>query len=88
MICMVQLHKKMEEWNNNPQLYCVRFERQGAIIELPLWPYQARSQKSAMGGCIGGLEAKSPALEDFVFFGKNNLINFSPILIKISVIET
>ena len=47
---------------------------------------QARSQKFAMGGCFGGLEAEPPvaggtgvwgaeppALENFAFFCKNNL---------------
>ena len=33
---------------------------------------QARSQK--MGRGSWGLEAEPPALEDFAFFGKNNLI--------------
>ena len=48
---------------------------------------QARSQKSAIWGCYGGLKAESPTtqenwgsegkdleLKNFVFFGKNNLI--------------
>ena len=42
--------QKMEEWNNNPFVYSARFEQKRAIIELPLLPYQARSQKSAMPG--------------------------------------
>ena len=47
---------------------------------------QARSQEFAMGGCLGGLErspqppearglgAEPPALENFAFFCKNNII--------------
>ena len=35
---------------------------------------QARSQRFAMGGCLGGLEAEPPALENFAFFCKNKLI--------------
>ena len=35
---------------------------------------QARSQKFTMGGCFGGLEAEPPALENFAFFCKMNLI--------------
>ena len=36
---------------------------------------QAHSQKFAMGwGCFGGLGAEPPALENFAFFCKNNLI--------------
>ena len=79
--------QKMEGWNNNPLMYFVKFEQKRHLIELPLWPYQARSQKSAIGGgCIGHLGTKPPALEYFVYFGKNN--NFRPILIKINAIKT
>ena len=37
---------------------------------------QARSQEFAMGGggCFGSLGAETPALENFAFFCKNNLI--------------
>ena len=35
---------------------------------------QVRSQKSAMGGYFGGLEAEPPALENVAFFSKNNFI--------------
>ena len=35
---------------------------------------QARSQKFTMGGCFGGLGAEPPALENFAFFRKMNLI--------------
>ena len=36
---------------------------------------QARSQKFVMGrGCLGGLGAEPPALENFAFFCKNNFI--------------
>ena len=37
-------------------------------------PDQARSQKFAMGGLFGGLGAEPPALKNFAFFYKNNLI--------------
>ena len=37
--------------------------------------HHARSQKSVMrGDCCGSLGAEPPALENFVFFGKNNLL--------------
>ena len=36
----------------------------------PLSGTQARSQKFAMGGWFGGLEAEPPALENFAFFAK------------------
>ena len=35
---------------------------------------QVRSQKFTMGSCFGGLEAEPPALENFAFFRKMNLI--------------
>ena len=44
------------------------------FISGPLAGTQARSQKFAMGGCFGGLEAEPPALENFAFFCKMNLI--------------
>ena len=41
----------------------------------PLAGTQARSQKFTMGGgCFGGLGAEPPALENFAFFCKMNLI--------------
>ena len=44
------------------------------VVVIGTYCFQARSQKFAMGGCFGGLEAKPPALENFAFFCKNNLI--------------
>ena len=35
---------------------------------------QARCQKFVMGGCLGGLGAEPPALENVAFFCKNNFI--------------
>ena len=35
---------------------------------------QVRSQKFAMGGCLGGLGAEPPALKKVALFCKNNLI--------------
>ena len=35
---------------------------------------QGRSQKFAMGICLGGLGSEPPALENFAFFCKSNFI--------------
>ena len=40
----------------------------------PLAGTQVRSQKFAMGGCFGDLGAEPPALKNFLFFCKMNLI--------------
>ena len=40
----------------------------------PLAGTQARSQKFAMGVCFGGLGAEPPALKNFAFFCKMNLV--------------
>ena len=63
-------------------LLCAVAQSGGAWHNTP----QARSQKFAMGGCVGvwgrspqplearGLGAERPALENFAFFCKNNFI--------------
>ena len=48
---------------------------------------QARSQKFAMWGCFGGLEAESPALKIFAFFLQNEC-NFRAILIENNAFRT
>ena len=64
------------------RLHC--FQSKSSLV----WKYgQARSQELAMGGCVlgawgrspqqpeaGGLGPETPALENFPFFYKNNLI--------------
>ena len=60
----------MEEWNYNPLLYCVRFQRKRCIIELPFVLLSGAQPEicNVSDDYFGGLGAEPPALENFVFF--------------------